>query len=137
MCFVENELRIEKKERGEERLKRERCLREREDELEMREGKVGGVDRGIENMMRELRIKENEVKEKDIELKDLREELDDKVRRCREDMTREMKVLCECCVFCVLILCFYISEYEKMYGHARGGYNQGFEVLLVVFIVVL
>ena len=92
----------------EEWLKRERFLREWEDELEIREGKVGGVDRGIENMMKELRIKENEVKEKDIELKDLREELDDKVRRCREDMAREMKVLCECCVFCVLILCFYI-----------------------------
>ena len=76
--------------------------------MEIRKGKVGGVDRSKENMMKELRIKENEVKEKDIELKDLREELDDKVRRCREDMAREMKVLCECCVFCVLILCFYI-----------------------------
>ena len=27
--------------------------------------------------------------------------------------------------------------YEKMYGHSKGGYDQGFEVLLFVLIVVL
>ena len=98
------ELRIERKEKGEEWLRRERCLREWEDELEMREGKVGGVDRDIEDMMKELKLKENEVKEKDIELKDLREELDDKVRRFREDMARELKVL----LYILSVLCFNI-----------------------------
>ena len=68
----EDELRRENKERGEEWLKRERYLREWEDDLELREGKVGGIDRGLEKMMKDLRIRENEVLTKDIEIKELK-----------------------------------------------------------------
>ena len=38
---------------------RERVLREWEDDLEIGEGKVGGIDKGLEKMMKELRIREN------------------------------------------------------------------------------
>ena len=124
-CQREDELRREKKERGEEWLRRERCLREWEDDLEIREGKVGGIDRGLEKMMKELRIRKNEVLTKDIEIKDLKQELEDKVRRAREDLAREMKVLYVCCVCCVLFGVIIIKEYDKMYGTAKGGYDQG------------
>lgn len=89
-------LRRENKERGEEWLRRERNLKDWENDLELRERKVGGVDSGLVKMMRDLRIRENELMTKDEEIKDLKQKLEERVKRVREDFAREMKVLLVC-----------------------------------------
>ena len=53
-------------------------------------------------MMKNLRIRENEILTKDNEINELKQELEDRVRRAREELAREMKVLlvCDSCVVC-------------------------------------
>ena len=67
-CQREDDLRRENKERGEEWLKRERNLRDWEDDLELRERKVGGIGSRLEKMMKDLRIRENEILSKDNDI---------------------------------------------------------------------
>ena len=55
----EDDVRRECKEREEEWLKRERNFKEWEDNLEIRERKLGNKDSGLVRMMRDLRIREN------------------------------------------------------------------------------
>ena len=93
----EDELRRENKERGEEWLRRERNLRDWESELENRERKIGGRDEGLEKMMKDLRISKNEIMSKDEEIRDLKIELEDRVKRAREDLAHELKVFLVCC----------------------------------------
>ena len=92
----EDDLRRENKERGEEWLRRERNLRDWVNDLEIRMRKVGGIDSGLEKMMKDLRISKNKLISKDEEIKDLKMELEERVKRAREDFAREMKVLLVC-----------------------------------------
>ena len=71
-------------------------MREWEDDLELRERKVGGIDSGLEKMMKDLRISKKELLSKNEEIKDLKIELEERVKRAREDFAREMKVLLVC-----------------------------------------
>ena len=56
--------------------------------------------------MPELQVKETVIVDKDIEIRRIRKELDDSVRRAREDVRREVEVGV-CCVVLVLIMCLF------------------------------
>ena len=92
----EDDVRRECKEREEEWLKREKNIKEWEDNLEIRESKLGNKDSGLRSMMPDLRIRENELISKDEEIKELKNEIEERVRRVREDHAKEMKVVLVC-----------------------------------------
>ena len=49
-------------------------------------------------LMRELRVKDMLLADKDIEIKKKDRELEDNLRQCKEDVRREVEV--GCCVLC-------------------------------------
>ena len=92
----EDDAKRECREREEEWLKRERNFKDWEDSLEIRERKLGSQDSGLVRMMRDLRIRENELMSKDEEIKELKSEIEERVRRAREDHAKEIKVVLVC-----------------------------------------
>ena len=64
----EDDLRRECKDRNEQWLKRERNLKEWEAHLDIRERKLDNKDSGVERMMKDLRIKEDEIDSKNAEI---------------------------------------------------------------------
>ena len=86
----EEEARIDEKERKKEWLKKERVMKDWEHSLEVRERRVGQHDEGLANLMKDLRIREGEVEEKDNEIRVLRTELEERVVTAREEHKREI-----------------------------------------------
>lgn len=89
-------MKLECKQREEEWLKRERGMRDWENQLEIRELKLGNCDSGIVKMMKELRVCESELESRDEEINVLKNEIEDRVMRAREEHKKEMKVVLVC-----------------------------------------
>ena len=62
------------------------------------ERKLDSGDEGLSNLMRELRVKDTVIVDKDIEIRRIRKELEDSVRQAREDVRREIEVGLWCVV---------------------------------------
>ena len=92
----EEEMKLECKNREEDWFKRERGLKDWENELEIRELKLGYCDSGIVKMMKDLRVCESELENRDEEIKELKNEIEDRVMRAREEHKREMKAVLMC-----------------------------------------
>ena len=56
-------------------------------------------------MMRELRVKDMLLGDKDDEIRKVKREMEDSVRHAREDVRREVEV--GCCVWCCFLLCLF------------------------------
>ena len=88
----EEDFRRECKEKQEDWLRRERGFKEWEAHLDRRERKMSGHDSGMEKMMRDLRIREDQIVSKNVEIEGLKNEVEEMVNRAREDHNREFKV---------------------------------------------
>ena len=78
--------------------RREDGLNEWQDALSTKELKLESGEDNICGLMRELRIKDMLIADKEIELKKKDRELEDNRRQCQEDVRREVEVCC--CVLC-------------------------------------
>ena len=104
----EEEIRLEVKSRKEEWRKKESELRDWENELEVRESRTSNQDEHLVELMKDLSLKDVDLREKDQEIKRLRVEIDEMMVRAREQHKREIKVLLVyvlCCVFKVYFCC--------------------------------
>ena len=95
--WKEDEAKREWKDRNEQWLKQERNLREWEAHLDIRERQLDNKDDGVAKMMKDLRIKDDEIDSKNDEIRGLKREMDERVYRVREEHDREWKVLCVWC----------------------------------------
>ena len=98
-----DEMKDQLKKKVEVLIRKEAGLLEWQHVLDVRERKLDDGDEGLSNLMRELRVKETVIVDKDIEIRRIRKELDDSVRRAREDVHREIEVGV-CCVVLVIIV---------------------------------
>ena len=101
-----DEMKDQLKKKVEVLIRKEAGLLEWQHVLDVRERKLDDGDEGLSNLMRELRVKETVIVDTDIEIPRIRKELDDSVRRAREDVHREVEVGV-CCVVLVLIMCLF------------------------------
>ena len=75
--------------------------------LDVRERKLDDGDKGLSNLMRELRVKETVIVDKDAEIHRMKKELDGNVMCAREEVRREIEVGVCCVVFFIIIcVCF-------------------------------
>ena len=74
--------------------RREEGLLEWENEVANREWKLENGEDNLFGMMRELRVKDMLLADKDIEIKKKDRQLEDNVRQAREDVRREVEVGC-------------------------------------------
>ena len=93
----EDEAKREWKDRNEQWLKQERNLREWEAHLDIRERQLDNKDDGVAKMMKDLRIKDDEIDSKNDEIRGLKHEMDERVYCAREEHDRERKVWCDWC----------------------------------------
>ena len=89
----EDDFRRECKEKDEQWLRRERGFKEWEASLDRRERKIESHDNGMEKMMTDLRIREDQIVTKNVEIEGLKNEVAEMVDRAREDHNREFKVV--------------------------------------------
>ena len=89
----EDDFRRECKEKDEQWLRRERGFKEWEASLDRRERKIESHDSGMEKMMKDLRIRKDQIVSKNVEIEGLKNEIEERVSRAREDHDREFKVL--------------------------------------------
>ena len=75
--------------------------------------------------MRELRVKDTLLVDKDIEIRRDRKELKYSVRQAREDVCREIEVGLWCVV---LFPTVFVQDVKKIYGCDKGGYDDGWQV---------
>ena len=87
------EFRRECKEKQEQWLRMERGFKEWEASLDRRERKIESHDSGVEKMMKDLRIREDQIVSKNAEIEGLKNEIEERVSRAREDHDREFKVV--------------------------------------------
>ena len=78
--------------------RREEGLNEWQDALSTKELKLESGEDNICGLMRELRIKDMLIADKEIEIKRKDRELEDNKRQCQEDVRREVEV--GCCMLC-------------------------------------
>ena len=97
-----DEMRDQLKYKVETLVRREAGLLEWQNTLDTRERKIDSGEEGLSNLMRELRVKDTLLVDKDIEIRRVRKELEDSVRQAREDVRREIEV--GCCVWCYFLL---------------------------------
>ena len=82
-----------------EQLKRrEESLAEWQSVLSSRELKLESGEDNLCSLMREIRIKDSLLSDKDVIINKKEREMEDLVQQCREDMRREVEVCC--CVLC-------------------------------------
>ena len=74
--------------------------------MDVRERKLDDGDEGLSNLMRELRVKETTIVDKDAEIRRMKKELDGNVMRAREEVQRKIEVGV-CCVVFVIIICLF------------------------------
>ena len=98
----EEEIKFECKERKKEWVRKERELKDWEHELEVRERRLLSQDEGLIQMIKELKVKEGEIEDKEEENKRLKNELEERVLMAQEEVKREMKVVCVCLLCCVI-----------------------------------
>ena len=79
-------------------VRREAGLLEWQNALDTRERKIDSGEEGLSNLMRELRVKDTLIVDKDIEIRRVKKELEDSVRQAREDVRREIEVGVWCVV---------------------------------------
>ena len=89
----EDDFRRECKEKEEQWLRRERGFKEWEASLDRRERKIESHDSGMEKMMKDLRIREDQIVTKNVEIEGLKSEVAEMVDRAREDNRREFQVV--------------------------------------------
>ena len=89
----EEDLKQECKERDEYYLKKMRDYKNWENHLERREIMLGNRDDEVERMMRDLRIRDNELLSKNSEIESLKNDIDEMVSHGREDHEKEFKVV--------------------------------------------
>ena len=68
--------------------------------LDVRERKLDDGDEGLSKLMRELRVKETTIVDKDAEIR-MKKEIDNSVLRAREEVQREIEVGVCCVVLCL------------------------------------
>ena len=98
----EEEIRQEVKDRKEEWRKKESDLKDWEHDLEVRERRLCSQDEGLIQMMKDLRVKEGAIADREEEIKCLRNELEERVLRAREEHKREIKLVLVYVLCCVL-----------------------------------
>ena len=89
----EEDFRRECKEKQEQWLRMERGFKEWEASLDRRERKIESHDNGMEKMMRDLRIREDQIVTKNVEIEVLKNEVAEMMDLAREDHNREFKVV--------------------------------------------
>ena len=77
---------------------KEESLIEWQDALCSRGLKLESGEDNLWDLMREIRIKDTLLPDKDIEIKRKDREMEDMLRQCKEDVRREVEV--GCCVLC-------------------------------------
>ena len=83
----------EKLEKKVEDLKRqEQTLADWEHHLDVHERWLDNDDDGLSKLMRDLRLKESVIVNKDDEIRRMRREMDNHIMRAREDVQREVQV---------------------------------------------
>ena len=81
--------------------------------LSNREYKIKSGEENICSLMREIRIKDLLLAEKDVLISKKDHDMDDVRRECREDVLREVEV-CECVVCCLCVNCVIVVGHEKV-----------------------
>ena len=74
-------------------MRRERGFKEWEASLDRRERKIDSHDSGMEKLMKDLRIREDQIVSKNVEIEGLKNEIEERVSHAREDHDREFKVV--------------------------------------------
>ena len=82
----------------EQLTRKEESLIEWQDALCSRELKLESGEDNLCGLMRETRIQDTLLSDKDIEIKRKDQEMEDMLRQCKEDVRREVEV--GCCVLC-------------------------------------
>ena len=93
-----DEMRDQLRHKVETLVRREAGLLEWQNALDTRERKIYSGEEGLTNLLRELRVKDTVIVDKDIEIRRIRKELEDSVRQAREDVRREIEVGLWCIV---------------------------------------
>ena len=129
-----DEMKEQLKRKVEELKRKEEALLDWQHHLDVRERKLDDGDEGLSNLMRELRVKETVIVDKDIEIRRIRKELDDSVRRAREDVRREIEV-CVCFVVLVIVMCLFRTRRGSM-GVRRVGTMMGGRCVIIVYCCI-
>ena len=74
-------------------MRMDRGFKEWEADLDRREKKISNHDDGMEKMMRDLKIREDQIVTKNVEIEGLKNEVAEMVDFAREDHNREFKVV--------------------------------------------
>ena len=93
-----DEMKEKLKRKVDELVRKEAALLDWQHHLDVRERKLDDGDEGLSNLMRELRVKETEIVDKDAEIRRMKKELDNHVMHAREEVRREIEV--GVCVLC-------------------------------------
>ena len=93
-----DEMRDQLRHKVETLVRREAGLLEWQNALDTRERKIDSGEEDLSNLIRELRVKDTLIVDKDIEIRRIRKELEDSVRQAREDVRREIEVGLWCVV---------------------------------------
>ena len=93
-----DEMKEKLKRKVEELVRKEAALLDWQHHLDVREWKLDDGYEGLSNLMRELRVKETEIVDKDAEICRIKKDLDNHVMHAREEVRREIEV-------CVCVLC--------------------------------
>ena len=84
--------------------------------------------------MRELRVKETVIVDKDAEIHRMKKELDGNVMRAREDVRREIEVGV-CCVVLVIVMCLFRTWRGSMVVR-RVGTMMGGRCVIIVYCCI-
>ena len=103
------ELKDQLKFKVEQLARKEEGLLEWQDALSNKEQKLENGEDNLCSLMREIRIKDMLLVDKDIELKKKDREIEDNLRQCKEDVRREVEV-CWCVLCCCIIVLLRIIE---------------------------
>ena len=87
------EFKRESKEKKQFWLSLEKGYREWEEDFGRREKVISDYDEGLEKMVRDLKIREEQIAEKNVEIEGLKNEVDKMGDRAREDNRREFQVV--------------------------------------------
>ena len=96
-----DELKEKLKKKVEELKRQEQNLKDWQHHLDVCERKLDNDDEGLTKLMRELRVKETTIVDKDAEIRRMKREMDNSVMPAREEVQREIEVGVCCVVFCL------------------------------------
>ena len=71
--------------------------------MDVQECKLDDGDEGLSKLMRELRVKETTIVDKDAEIRRMKRELDNSMMHAREEVQREIEVGVCCVVLCLFM----------------------------------